>query len=79
MPLWEFEREGELVRVDPTGPLVVRVNAGDLAVAAAIAGTGIIYHFEDWLHPGRVGEMARDLPDLVASAFDLAIGARSSI
>ena len=49
MPPWEFEREGEAVRVDPTGPLLVRVNASDLAVDAAIAGTGIIYHFEDWL------------------------------
>jgi DNA-binding transcriptional LysR family regulator len=49
MPPWEFERGGEVVRVDPTGPLLVRVNASDLAVDAAIAGTGIIYHFEDWL------------------------------
>jgi DNA-binding transcriptional LysR family regulator len=49
MPPWEFEREGEAVRVDPTGPLLVRVNASDLALDAAIAGTGIIYHFEDWL------------------------------
>src|SRR5262249_58550432 len=45
MPPWEFEREGEAVRVDPTGPLLVRVDASDLAVDAAIAGTGIIYHF----------------------------------
>jgi DNA-binding transcriptional LysR family regulator len=51
MPPWEFERAGKVVRVDPTGPLLVRVNAGDLAVDAAIAGTGIIYHFEDWLRP----------------------------
>jgi DNA-binding transcriptional LysR family regulator len=53
MPRWEFEREGEAVRVDPTGPLLVRVNASDLAVEAAIAGTGIIYHFEDWLRRHR--------------------------
>ena len=50
--LWEFEREGEMVRVDPTGPLIVRLGgATDLAVDAAIAGTGIIYLFEDWLRP----------------------------
>ena len=51
MPPWEFEREGEVLRVDPPGPLLVRVNAIDLAVEAAIAGAGIVYHFEDWLRP----------------------------
>lgn len=35
-----------------TGPLLVSVGtATDLAVEAAIAGTGIIYLFEDWLRP----------------------------
>ena len=49
---WEFERDGEVVRVDPTGPLIVQAGGGtDLAVDAAIAGTGIIYLFEDWLRP----------------------------
>jgi DNA-binding transcriptional LysR family regulator len=49
---WEFERSGEVVRVEPTGPLLVSVGtATDLAVDAAIAGTGIIYLFEDWLRP----------------------------
>ncbi len=49
---WEFERDGEIVKVDPTGPLIVRIGAGaDLAVDAALAGTGIICLFEDWLRP----------------------------
>jgi DNA-binding transcriptional LysR family regulator len=49
---WEFERGGESVRIDPEGPLVVSVGgATDLAVAAAVAGTGIITLFEDWLRP----------------------------
>lgn len=49
---WEFERRGEVVRVEPQGPLVVRVGAAtDLAVDVAIAGTGIIHLFEDWLRP----------------------------
>lgn len=49
---WEFERDGEIVKVDPKGPLLVEVGLGtDLAVAAAIAGTGIIGLFEDWLRP----------------------------
>jgi len=52
MPPWEFEHDGESVKVDPTGPLVVRMGGGtDLAVDAAIAGSGIVYHFEDWLQP----------------------------
>src|SRR6476661_3759 len=41
MTPWEFERRGETVRVDPSGPLLVQAGtATDLAVAAAIAGTG---------------------------------------
>jgi DNA-binding transcriptional LysR family regulator len=52
MPPWEFERDGEVVRIDPTGPLLVSLGtATDLAVAAAIAGTGIISSFDDWLQP----------------------------
>jgi DNA-binding transcriptional LysR family regulator len=49
---WEFERDGEELRVDPAGPLLVSVGTGvDLAVEAAVAGTGIIQLFEDWLRP----------------------------
>ncbi len=52
MPTWEFERDGEVVRVDPVGPLVVRLGAAaDLAVSAAVAGLGVIHLFEDWLRP----------------------------
>ncbi|WP_415769984.1 LysR family transcriptional regulator [Pseudomonas sp. LB3P38] len=52
MPLWEYERHGETVSVDPTGPLIVRVGgAVDLTVQAAIDGLGIVYLFEDWLQP----------------------------
>jgi DNA-binding transcriptional LysR family regulator len=52
MPPWEFERDGEIVRVDPSGPLLVQIGAtADLAVDAAIGGTGIVFRFEDWLRP----------------------------
>ncbi len=55
-PPWEFERLGEVVRVDPPGPLTLRVGgAMDLAIDAAIAGTGIIHLFEDWLRPHLTG------------------------
>jgi DNA-binding transcriptional LysR family regulator len=52
MPAWEFERDGEVVRVDPAGPLMVRIGAAaDLAVGAAVAGLGIIHLFEEWMRP----------------------------
>lgn len=52
IPTWEFERDGELVRIDPTGPLIVRLGAAvDLAIQAAVGGLGVIYLFEDWLRP----------------------------
>ena len=52
MTSWEFERDGEIVKVEPTGPLIVRVGAAtDLAVDAAIAGSGILHLFEDWMRP----------------------------
>ncbi|HEY1942494.1 MAG TPA: LysR family transcriptional regulator [Roseiarcus sp.] len=51
-PPWEFERDGEVVRVEPAGPLVVRLGAAvDLAVDAAVAGLGVIHLFEEWLRP----------------------------
>jgi DNA-binding transcriptional LysR family regulator len=52
MAPWEYERDGEVVRIDPTGPLVVGLGgAVDLAVDTAVAGLGIICLFEDWLRP----------------------------
>ena len=52
MPPWEFERDGEMLLIDPAGPLVVTAGGGvDLAVEAAVAGVGIVSLFEDWLRP----------------------------
>jgi len=52
MIVFEYERDGEVVKVEPNGPLLVRVGAAtDLAVEAALAGTGVIQLFEDWLRP----------------------------
>jgi DNA-binding transcriptional LysR family regulator len=49
---WDFERDGEIIKIEPSGPLIVRVGgATDLAVAAALAGSGVIQLFEDWLRP----------------------------
>ncbi|MBJ2156693.1 LysR family transcriptional regulator [Variovorax sp. IB41] len=52
MPPWEFERDGETLRLDVTGQLIVRIgSAAELSIDAAIAGAGVIYLFEDWLRP----------------------------
>ncbi|MBR8363795.1 LysR family transcriptional regulator [Burkholderia sp. AU19243] len=52
MPAWEYECDGEVVRVEPAGPLVVQIGgAVDLAVDAACAGLGIVHLYEDWLRP----------------------------
>ncbi|MEM5368602.1 LysR family transcriptional regulator [Paraburkholderia azotifigens] len=52
MPTWDFERDGEIVRLDPSGPLVVRPGAAiELAVSAALAGVGVIHLFEGMLKP----------------------------
>ena len=52
MPVWEFERDGEVVRVEPRGRLVVQPGAGsDVLIGAALDGLGIIHLFEDRLRP----------------------------
>jgi DNA-binding transcriptional LysR family regulator len=52
MAPWEFSRDGEVVRIDATGPLIVQAGGGsDLAVDTSIAGIGIVGLFEDWLRP----------------------------
>lgn len=51
-PAWEFERAGEIVRIDAAGPLLVQPGAAsDLMVSAAVAGLGVVSLFEDWLQP----------------------------
>jgi DNA-binding transcriptional LysR family regulator len=51
-PPWEFARDGEIVRLDPSGPLLVQpAGAAEVAVAAAVQGLGLVYLFEDWLRP----------------------------
>jgi DNA-binding transcriptional LysR family regulator len=52
IPAWEFVRGGETVRIDPVGPLVVRLGAAaDLVVESAVAGLGVVHLFEEWLRP----------------------------
>ncbi len=52
MPNWELEKDGEVVVVEPKGPLIVQAGGAiDLAIEAAAAGIGIIALFEEWLRP----------------------------
>ncbi|MBO9858340.1 MULTISPECIES: LysR family transcriptional regulator [Xanthomonas] len=49
---WEFERDGEVVTIVPQGQLLVEIGGGiELAIQAAIAGSGILHLFEQWLQP----------------------------
>ncbi len=49
--MWEFEREGEALAVDPQGRLVVGVDAAAAAIDFARHGCGLIYTFENWRQP----------------------------
>ncbi|MGA3303132.1 MAG: LysR family transcriptional regulator [Methylovirgula sp.] len=46
---WEFERNGELIHVNPSGRLVA--SAMEVEIGAAVAGLGLIYGFEEVLMP----------------------------
>jgi len=62
---WEFERDGEIIRIEPQGPLIAGVaGAVELLVDVAVAGGGIIHLFEDWLSPALgSGALEPVLPD----------------
>lgn len=50
--MWEFEKDEEVIRLDPPGPLLVQPgSACDLLVETALSGLGIVCLFEDWLAP----------------------------
>src|ERR1700733_915910 len=52
IPTWDFERKGEIVRLDPAGPLLVQTGASmDLVIGAAVDGLGVVHLFEEWLRP----------------------------
>jgi DNA-binding transcriptional LysR family regulator len=46
---WEFERNGKLIKISPSGPLIA--STADIGISAAIAGIGLIYTFEEYLSP----------------------------
>ena len=49
MVVWEFGQGRRTTRITPSGPLIT--SSIELRVAAAVAGAGLIYTFEDVLRP----------------------------
>jgi DNA-binding transcriptional LysR family regulator len=47
---WEFEKDGEVIRVSPEGPLIT--TSGDLELRAAEAGVGLLATFEGFAAEG---------------------------
>jgi DNA-binding transcriptional LysR family regulator len=47
IPAWEFERGDQTIKVPPEGPLIA--SALEMELAAAVAGLGVIYTFEEAL------------------------------
>jgi len=48
---WEFERDGKIIKVEPQARLTIGIGGTDLGVDAAVAGSGVIHLFEEWLQP----------------------------
>ena len=59
---WEFERDGDVIRVNPPETLIA--NTIDLELSAARGGLGIIATFEDFIRPHiESGELVEVLAD----------------
>jgi DNA-binding transcriptional LysR family regulator len=59
---WEFEKDGEIIRISPTGPLIS--TAIDLELEACRAGVGLIATFEDFVAEDlAAGRLERVLDD----------------
>jgi DNA-binding transcriptional LysR family regulator len=61
---WIFEKDGEVLTVDPHSRLVVGVDAAAAAIALAVAGHGLVCTFRNWLDPdldgGRLQPVLQD-------------------
>jgi DNA-binding transcriptional LysR family regulator len=58
---WEFERAGEVIRINPPETLIA--TSMELELAAACGGLGIIATFEDFIRPYiESGELVEVLP-----------------
>lgn len=59
---WEFERDGEVIRVNPEARLIA--NSSEMELAAAVAGLGLMATFTETVRPhvddGRLVEVLQD-------------------
>lgn len=61
---WEFEREGEVIALDPPARLILSAAAAEAAIGHAIAGRGLLMTFRNWLDPHvAAGRLVPVLPD----------------
>lgn len=64
LTVWEFENNGEKVKVDPPSRLIIGVDAAAAAIDLARAGRGLICTFKNWLDPHlSSGELEAVLPE----------------
>jgi DNA-binding transcriptional LysR family regulator len=64
---WEFERDGEIVRIDPPARIISTMI--DLELDAAVSGLGIICSFQDYLAPSYASGALEPILDDWAQAF----------
>ena len=64
LAVWEFEREGETLTVDPDPHLVIGSGGSQAMIDLAIAGHGLVCIFRNWLDPhldsGALAPVMRD-------------------
>ena len=61
---WEFEKGGEVVKVDPQPRLVIGTGAAAALIGHAVAGLGLCFLFRNWLEPHFAsGALVPVLPD----------------
>ncbi|EOC0077626.1 LysR family transcriptional regulator [Cronobacter turicensis] len=48
---WQFERNGETIKVDPPGRITIGVDGASAAIDMARCSKGVIATFENWLQP----------------------------
>jgi DNA-binding transcriptional LysR family regulator len=48
---WEFERDGEVVIIDPPARIIMGAAGAPAMIDLAIAGHGIVHVFRNWLEP----------------------------
>ncbi len=64
---WEFEKDGEILKLDPAARLIIATAGWHAAVQLAIAGHGLIQTFRNWLEPYfETGELVPVLEDWCA-------------